>query len=176
MKDNQPTLRRNIAALFNDLDPGRPDYQAEGRGHAREEIRRIWVRDIPTGLLSDGFSLAVQAIRIERLVIRLGKKSTEIVYAITSRPRATASAKKLAAFIRGHWSIENRVHYVRDVTFDEDRSRVRTADAPRVLASMRNLAIGVLRLAGTTNIAQGLRRCCFCLATTVSLLGKRMET
>ena len=127
MKDNQPTLRRNIAALFNDLDPGRPDYQAEGRGHAREEIRRIWVRDIPTGLLSDGFSLAVQAIRIERLVIRLGKKSTEIVYAITSRPRATASAKKLAAFIRGHWSIENRVHYVWTFALPEPRHAARAS-------------------------------------------------
>lgn len=59
-------------------------------------------------------------MRIERDVIRNGKRSTEIVYAITSRTSANASAKQLACFVRGHWAIENRVHHVRDVTMGED--------------------------------------------------------
>ena len=80
---------------------------------------------------------------------------------MTSRPRQAASPQQLAAFIRGHWSIENKVHHVRDVTFDEDRSRVRTGNAPRVLATLRNVAIAIIRHAGFTNVAKGIRRCCF---------------
>lgn len=64
---------------------------------------------------------------------------------------------ELAAWIRGHSAVENCLHWVRDVTFDEDPSQVRTGNGPRVMASMRNLAIGLLRLAGWTNIAAGLR-------------------
>ena len=80
-----------------------------------------------------------------------------------SRPRGHqphhrhATDAQLAAFIRGHWCVENRLHWVRDVTFDEDRSQVRTGNGPRVMASLRNLAISLLRLAGASNIAQALR-------------------
>ncbi|WUX49891.1 hypothetical protein OG769_36170 (plasmid) [Streptomyces sp. NBC_01435] len=63
----------------------------------------------------------------------------------------------MAERVRGHWAIENREHHVRDVTFGEDASRVRTGNAPRAMASLRNLAIGALRLAGRDNIAEGLR-------------------
>ena len=63
-----------------------------------------------------------------------------------------------AAKWRGHWGIENRVHWVRDVTFDEDRSQVRTGSAPQIMAALRNLTISVIRLAGETNIAAALRR------------------
>lgn len=84
-----------------------------------------------------------------------------------------ASAKQLAAFVRGHWAIENRVHYVRDVTFDEDRSRVRTGDAPRVLATLRNAAIAIIRHAGFANVGQGIRRCCFDLRFLVGRLAAR---
>ena len=58
---------------------------------------------------------------------------------------------------RGHWAIENGLHWVRDVTFDEDRSQVRTKSAPRVMATLRNLAISLLRLAKRPNIAKALR-------------------
>jgi hypothetical protein len=82
---------------------------------------------------------------------------TEVVYAITSLSAAQATEAELAAWIRGHWCVENRLHWVRDVTFDEDRSQIRTRNGPRVMATLRNLAIGLLRLAGATNIAQALR-------------------
>ena len=59
--------------------------------------------------------------------------------------------------IRGHWGIEDRLHWVRDMDFDEDRSQVRTASGPRIMASLRNLVITILRLAGMTNIAAALR-------------------
>lgn len=85
-----------------------------------------------------------------------GETSTETVYLITSLVEERADPP-LLALNRGHWAIENRLHWVRDVTFDEDRSQVRTRQGPRLMASLRNLAISLLRLIGTANIAAKLR-------------------
>lgn len=84
----------------------------------------------------------------------------ELALVITSLSRKDASPRVLAGMLRGHWSIENGLHYVRDMTFDEDRSRIRTGSGPRVMASLRNLAITIHRLNGETNIASATRRCC----------------
>jgi predicted transposase YbfD/YdcC len=88
-----------------------------------------------------------------------GKKkwSRETVYAITSLTATQVSPGGLAGIIRGHWMIEDRLHWVRDMDFDEDRPQVRTASGPRIMASLRNLAVTILRLAGATNIAAALR-------------------
>ena len=88
---------------------------------------------------------------------RAGRKSVEVVYLITSADHQAAPPATLAAWVQGHWGIENQLHWVRDVTFDEDRSQVRTGNAPRVMATLRNTAIGLLRLTGWTNIAAGLQ-------------------
>ena len=77
----------------------------------------------------------------------------------------------MLALNRGHWGIENRLHWVRDVTFDEDRSQVRTAAGPHVMASLRNLAITVLRLAGCPSIAAALRWCARQVTRPLRLLG-----
>ncbi|MFC1935511.1 hypothetical protein ACFLX9_01935 [Chloroflexota bacterium] len=66
--------------------------------------------------------------------------------------------KRLLALSRGHWGIEDRLHWVRDVTLDEDRYQVRCGSGPQVIAAFRNLTIGLLRLAGHRNIAASLRR------------------
>jgi hypothetical protein len=79
------------------------------------------------------------------------------VYAITDLPPHQARPDQLAAWIRGHWQIENGLHWVRDVTFAEDLSQIRTGNAPQVMAALRNLAISLHRLAGATNIAKALR-------------------
>ncbi|WP_443078955.1 transposase [Streptomyces sp. NBC_01497] len=79
-----------------------------------------------------------------------------MVYLITSAEAATAPPAVLAGWVQSHWEIENRLHWVR-VTFDEDRSQVRTGNAPRVMASLRNTAITLLRLDGHHNIAAALR-------------------
>jgi hypothetical protein len=81
----------------------------------------------------------------------------EVVYAVTSLTPEAADAKRLLAINRGHWCIENRLHWVRDVTFDEDRSQVRTGSGPQVMATLRNLAISLLRLQDVNNIAKSLR-------------------
>lgn len=83
----------------------------------------------------------------------------ELVYGITSLSAHKASPQKLLTLNRGHWSIENKVHWVRDVTFDEDRCRIRKGKGAQVMASLRNLAISLLRMAGAQNIAQALRCC-----------------
>lgn len=82
---------------------------------------------------------------------------TEVAYGITSLAPERADAARLGVLTRGQWSIENRLHWVRDVVFGEDASRVRTASGPQVLAGLRNLVIGLLRLAGHASIARAAR-------------------
>jgi predicted transposase YbfD/YdcC len=98
------------------------------------------------------------------------KWSTEVAYAVTSLTAGQATPAELASWLRGHWSIEVRLHWVRDVSFDEDRSQVRTGTGPRAMASLRNLVISMLRLDGATNIAQALRHHAWDPLSPVTLL------
>ena len=124
------------------------------RGHGRRVRRTIEVAAAPALL---DFTGAVQVAQIRRTRTIAGKKSVEVVYVITSMPSTQASPTQIAAWVQGHWAIENRLHWVRDVTYDEDRSTVRTGHAPRVMAILRSTAISVLRLTGATNIAAATR-------------------
>lgn len=99
-----------------------------------------------------------QVGQIESEVVRGGKTSHEVRSFITSVARSRAGADRLLVWARGHWSIENRSHYVRDVTLGEDASRIRKGSGPQVMAAQRNAAIGFLRATGATNIAESLRR------------------
>ena len=89
---------------------------------------------------------------------RDGERTTETRYFITSVPRPVAGAAGLLRWSRGHWTIENRSHYVRDVSLGEDASRIRKGSGPEVMAALRNLAIGFLRSTGVGNIAEAMRR------------------
>lgn len=89
---------------------------------------------------------------------RRGSQTTEYAYLITSRGPDEAGAQALLHASRQHWAIENRNHYVRDVTFDEDRCRARTGAGPRILATLNSFAISLIRLLGLTNVAQAIRR------------------
>lgn len=95
----------------------------------------------------------------------------EVVYGITSLSPAQADPARLLALTRAHWAIENRVHWVRDVTFDEDRCRVRRQAGAHVMASIRNLVISLFRLAGAANIAAGLRACAWDRRLALRLIG-----
>jgi predicted transposase YbfD/YdcC len=90
---------------------------------------------------------------------------------VTNLPATHTRPTQLASDLRGHWHIENRLHWVRDVTFGEDASRPRTGTAPRAMASLRNLAISALRLTGHTNIAAGLRHMARHPTRPLTLLG-----
>jgi len=105
------------------------------------------------------FPYVEQVCRIERITCNLSGEllRQEVAYAITSLTPMKADLKRLLALNRGHWTIENRLHWVRDVTFDEDRSQVRTGKGPQAMATLRNLAIGLFRLREATNIASELR-------------------
>jgi predicted transposase YbfD/YdcC len=153
VKANQPALHQQLKAL-----PWREVPVADhtcDRGHGRAETRQLRVTTI-AGL---DFPHATQAMRITRRVRPLGSRRwrTVTVYAVTSLTAAQASPASLAAYVRGHWGIE-ALHHLRDVTFAEDASQVRTGAAPRAMASLRNLAIGILRAHGHRNIAAALRR------------------
>jgi predicted transposase YbfD/YdcC len=155
VKGNQPSLHAQLAAL-----PWRavPDADRDTtRGHGRREIRTLKTVSVSTGI---GFPNAAQALQIRRRRRRLDQPkrfTTETVYAITDLKVHQARPAQLATWIRGHWSIENKVHWVRDVTYDEDRSHIRTGTGPQVMAAIRNAAIGALRTAGATNIAAANR-------------------
>lgn len=97
--------------------------------------------------------------------------SHETAYYLTSLPPDRADPETLDRLVRGHWGIENGVHYVRDVTFGEDRSQAWTGNGPRTLATCRNLAISALRRAGVTNIARGLRHVARDITRALTLLG-----
>ena len=77
-----------------------------------------------------------------------GTTRIETVYGVTSLPPAQASPARLLALVRAHWTIEHRLHWVRDVPFDEDRSQIRHGAGPQGMATLRNLAISLLWLAG----------------------------
>lgn len=139
--------------------------RAPKRRHSRDEVRLLWTLADPLVLRGAGVHGSVgapwphlaQVSRVERrrTVSRRGQvhPMVEVTYAITSLPPNRASARTLL----GHWGIENKTHWVRDVTFDEDRSQVRTGAAPQVMAAFRNLVLALLRRAGHTNIAAALR-------------------
>src|SRR4029453_9933721 len=123
-------------------------------GHGRIEVRTLKVAAV-AGLC---FPHAAQAIQVTRRVRALGSRwRTVTLYARPSLALGTASPAQLAGWLRGHWRIENRLHWVRDVTFGEDASHARTGSLPRVMASLRNLAVGAVRLAGHPNLAAALR-------------------
>jgi predicted transposase YbfD/YdcC len=153
VKANQPALHHQLITLPWRTIPVADETR--DRGHGRVELRRLQVTTV-AGL---GFPHAIQAMRITRQVRPLGSRRwrTVTAYAVTSLTAAQASPARLADWIRGHWGIE-ALHHLRDVTFAEDASQVRTGTAPRAMASLRNLAIGILRARGHRNIATTLRR------------------
>ena len=127
------------------------------KGHGRIEIRRIRVSQALQGYIS--FPYAQQVFHIERQVYTTKgePKRQESVYGVTSLCKEQADAKRLLELNRGHWEIENRLHWVRDVLFQEDKSQVRTKEGPRTMATLRNLAISLFRLRGHSNIARTRR-------------------
>jgi len=151
VKANMPTLHQKLKTLpWKDM----PAHTTRTAERGRRVTRTIKVADAPDWI---DFPGAAQVAQLRRTVTDNGSKTVEAVYLITSANHTAAPPQRLAAWVQGHWSIENRLHWVRDVTFAEDGSQVRTGQAPRVMATCRNLAIGMLRITGWDNIAAGLR-------------------
>jgi predicted transposase YbfD/YdcC len=177
VKENQPRLRADIELVFTLPPVG--DRQETARtidiGHGRIEQRNIATSEALVGY-SDWPGLA-QVFELGRHVIiqNTGEERVEVVYGVTSLRPERATPGHLLALVRGHWQIENKSHWVRDVTFDEDRSQVRCGNIPQVMAALRNTAIGLLRWAGHTNIAAACRRLAAQPVQALALIGIVLE-
>lgn len=149
MKGNQPSLHAQLRALpWQDVPVG---DELTDRAHGRLQTRTVKAVTVAAGL---HFPHAAQAVQITRRLTG-GRWRRETVYAVL--PAEHAQPAQLATWIRGHWKIENQLHWVRDVTYAEDASQARTGTGPHVMASLRNLAISLHRLTGATNIAAAQR-------------------
>jgi predicted transposase YbfD/YdcC len=154
VKANQPTLLDRCARLAWHRVPVLD--RTRDRAHGRVELRTL--KAVSVG--GFGFPHAAQVVQVTRKTrsLRTRRWRTVTVYAITSLAFQQASPARLADLLRGHWAIENGLHWVRDVTFAEDASRLRTGNGPQVMACLRNLVIGLLSWAGPVNLAAALRQ------------------
>jgi len=173
-KDNQPGLKDAIEAVLSTPSHiAAPIRIAHTRdtGHGRREDRTIMARDLLSGD-SDWPGIS-QVFRIERTIVikKTGEIHRDAILGLTSRASTRTSARQLLMHLRAHWVIENRSHYVRDVTFDEDRSQVRTGTIHHALATIRTTAISLMRLSGYENIAAACRTHAAQPSVALSLIG-----
>jgi Transposase DDE domain len=135
------------------------------------EVRRIWTSTELNGYVDFPYVGQVFVIQRETTNLVTGQWRLETVYGLTSLTPEKASPARLLTLNRRHWSIENGLHYVRDMSFDEDRCRIRKHAGAQVMASLRNLAISLLRLAGAIHIAPALRACAHNRLRPLRLIG-----
>jgi predicted transposase YbfD/YdcC len=185
VKDNQPQLRADIAELFTaDLDTvegGQVQHEFRTarqvtKGPGRREARQITVSTELNGYSDWPGLQQVFRLERERITSKSGKHEREVIYGLTSLTPAEAPPARLLALTRAYWGIENGLHYRRDVTFHEDATRLTQGDAGHVMASLNNLVIGLLRLAGFTNLAAARRYCGADLANALALLAPAPRT
>jgi predicted transposase YbfD/YdcC len=149
------------------------EYENIEKNHGRIETRRIRTTGLPAAYL--GWDAVRQVFEIERIREKGMHVTKEVVYGITSLSQNVASAEKLLFYARRHWAIENELHNVRDVAFDEDRCRVRNRRKAQILAAFRNAAVTLLRHAGFTNITEGREWCAEERTRPIHLLVNRTE-
>jgi predicted transposase YbfD/YdcC len=166
VKGNQPQLFEDIRLLFAQLSPPKragegilrlPEQQAQtkNKGHGRVEIRSIRASSQLKGYC-DWPSLE-QVFEIRRRWQSKGQWHEDVRYGVTSIPATFAIPERLLKLKRGHWTIENRLHYVKDVTMGEDRSTIHADNGPKIMAALRNTAVSLLRRAGFSTIAARMR-------------------
>ena len=143
------------------------------RRRGRVETRTIEVSCGMNNYLAPTWPLVRQVAHLTRTVTvrKTGKTTQEVVYLITDLTQIQASPRRLLDLTRGHWSIENGLHYVRDVSFGEDRSRLRTGNAPQIMAAFRNLAITLIHRFGSSHIRATRRHFASCPREALALLG-----
>ncbi|MEU3466275.1 ISAs1 family transposase [Streptomyces sp. NPDC006733] len=170
VKANQPRLHHQLRSLpWGKVTARRYDRE---EGHGRKETRVT--RVLTVGGLGLDFPHAVQAARIlrHRTDLKSGKVSRETVYALTDLSARQASPQRIGHLARSQWVIENRLHFVRDTTFAEDASKIRTGHGPDNMATLRSFAINHMRAVGQTNIAASLREMSYdCFRRPLDLLG-----
>jgi predicted transposase YbfD/YdcC len=154
VKNNQPLLHAQLKSLpWRQVRAG---SAARERGHGRAEWRTLKVTAVAAGIAFPHAAQAIQIRRRRKPLSGTSKWSTQTSYAVTSLAAHQAAPAQLAGWIRGHWGIE-ALHHVRDVTFGEDASQIRTGNGPQVMATLRNLATGILKPSGHPSIAAACR-------------------
>ncbi len=157
LKGNQPLTLQAAQALLSGTDTEFADTMNidSDRGHGRTERRTIRVAPCDDSL----FPGARQVFRLRRDTGGLDgvRTSKEIIHGVVSLDAEKAGPQHLNHYARGHWTVENSLHWTRDVTFHEDNSQLRTGAAPRNMAAFRNLTLNTFRLAGRANIAHARR-------------------
>jgi len=159
-KENQPGVRQDLLDFFADttLDQGEWCYHKKvQKGHGRREIREIWTSTQMNEWFEREWSGIAQIFQIRRSVKEKEKEREEIVYGLTNLPRQKASARRLLDLNQTHWSIENRLHYRRDVTLGEDACQVRISNAPQVLAALNGGILAFMDWLGVKNVASQMR-------------------
>ena len=178
VKANQPQLLEDIQTVFA-LGPLVGECRTAAAtldlGHGRIEQRGLQTSSVLAGYRQ--WPGLAQVFQLERQVIikKTGEVREEVVAGVTSLTPERADAARLLALVRGHWHIENQSHWVRDVTFDEDRSQVRCGSIPQVMAALRNTVIGLMRWAGHTNMAAACRRFAAQPRAALHLIGIALE-
>ena len=179
VKGNQPELLKWVSSVFDDTVWMREaPRQAETTDleHGRIETRKLLVSACLRG--RDLWPGIEQVFQISRSVTKKKSKQRreEVVYGVTSLSEKQASAAELLKAVRQHWTIENKSHWVRDVTYDEDRSQVRRGSIPQVMAALRNTVIGLMRSAGESNIAAACRKFAAQPWSALALIGIKPES
>ena len=173
VKGNQPTLYDDLATYFSDPPARYLQAETTDRRRGRTEVRTIKVSTEMNAYLAPSWPFVAQVAQLTRTVTKAGKTTAEVVYLITTLPPAKAAPGRLLELVRGHWSIENRLHYVRDVSFREDRSRLRTGNAPQILAALRNLSIALIHRSGSSHITATRQHFASCPHQALALLRAR---
>lgn len=161
IKEDQPETYAAIKLLFDDPPEGKSAAETTVRtiskGHGRREWRTLETSSALKGWLNWPEHEQVCRRTCRRLHLKTGEIEEETNYAVTSLPARTGKAPILEGLWRGHWTIENQVHYPRDVTFHEDQGQAYRGSTPQALAALRNALLSLLRSVGWTNIADALR-------------------
>jgi predicted transposase YbfD/YdcC len=159
-KGNQPTLRDDLQLFFSEPPPDCQDWRTArtvDKGHGRLEIRELEASTELNEFLAGKWTGVAQVFRLVRTVTKKGKTSEEVVYGLTALSPAQASAQHVLALVREHWSMENRLHYRRDVALREDDCQVRKGEAPRVLAVLNSCLLALLDFIGVSNVPSQMR-------------------
>jgi predicted transposase YbfD/YdcC len=153
VKGNQKILHKQVVELTGDKKRISSSYIEIEVNRGRTELRHTMVSDCIEGISRDWRGLK-QLVCVHRIVNRQGRLREEFAYFISSK---NANAFLYAAAVRSHWEIENSLHYVKDVTFEEDASKIAKGNAPQNMSTIKNIAINILRNNEYNNMAQAMR-------------------
>jgi predicted transposase YbfD/YdcC len=157
IKGNNRGVLYNLLEYFGDEELLKKEcqhYKDVEKGHGRVEVREIWTSTGMNEFFQKEWAGIAQVFLIRRIVTEKGEKRIELLCGITNLPKKKANAQRLLELNRKHWFIENRLHYRRDVIFQEDASQVRKSGAPEVLAALNGGILALMDWLGVKNVSR----------------------